>query len=186
MIRRVSFLLILTGFALSACAGPQKQAAVTNPLLPLPEELTVIDPGNDLFMVSLENYVRQKNAPANTQYEFTRLDLDGDGRREGIAIMKTPHSYWCNNNGCAMAVFRAANEGFSLSSEVSSVRGPIIVSEARSNGWRDLVVRVSGRTGWNAKDVALRFDGQHYPPQPAFQPQLEIASAVISGVRIFP
>lgn len=186
MIRGFSFFVLLAGLALSSCAAPQKQASVANPLLPLPDELTVVDPGNDAFMASLETYVRKKGAPANTRYEFTRIDLDGDGRREGIAILKTPHSYWCGEYGCSMAVFQAANEGFSLSSEVSSVSGPIIVSEARSNGWRDLVVRVAGRTGWDAKDVALRFDGRHYPPQPAFQPPLQIASAALSGVRIFP
>ena len=186
MIRYHMLVFLLLGFTLAACAGPQKQSYNANPLLPLPDEFLAHEPDNDVFMASLDGYVRQKGGPANTQYEFTRIDLDGDGRREGIAMMKMPHQFWCNPYGCTMAVFSAADEDFKLSSEVSSVRGPVIVSEARSNGWRDMVVRVSGRTGWDAKNIALRFDGRHYPPQPAFEPKLEIASTAIEGVRIFP
>lgn len=42
------------------------------------------------------------------------------------------------------------------------VRNPIIVSSERSNGWRDLVMEMSGG-GAEATQVKLRFDGKNYP-----------------------
>ncbi|HEY8191545.1 MAG TPA: hypothetical protein VIG74_03905, partial [Alphaproteobacteria bacterium] len=181
------FLPLFTSLALSACGTTAPPStAMLNPLLPMPDNLTPTDPGNDIFMNALEDYVHAKKGPPNTQYEFTRLDLDGDGLREGIAIMKSPHQYWCNFDGCQMAVFRANDGSFSLVSEIAPVRGPIIVSEARNNGWRDLIVRVSGQWGWDAKDVAMCFDGRTYPPTPAFQPKIVLASNAIEGLRIFP
>lgn len=187
MIRLRYFLPIFVSLILTACGtSAPSNTSMLNPLLPMPDSLTPKDPGNDIFMSALEDYIHAKKGPANTQYEFTRLDLDGDGLREGIAIMKSPHQYWCNFDGCQMAVFRANDGSFSLVSEIAPVRGPIIVSEARNNGWRDLIVRVSGQWGWDAKDVAMRFDGRSYPQQPAFAPRIQLASNAIEGLRIFP
>lgn len=186
MIRNLSvFLLALSVFSLSACGTAQEHVS-GGPLLPLPTGLAVNDPGNDVLMGALEDYIHAAGGPSNSQFEFTRIDLNGDGRREGVVLLKSPHSYWCNENGCRMLVLEAGEERFEMCSEISSVRGPLIVTQARSHGWRDIVARVSGRTGWDAKDVALRFDGTRYPPYPAFEPPMKVASAVIDGVRIFP
>ncbi len=168
---------------LGACAGrePPPQEVLT----PIPAA-TFNDPDNDIFMRAVAEYIQAKDGPGNTRYEFTRLDLNHDGRREGIVLMKGPHQYWCGFNGCHMAIFKAHNENFELLSEVAPVRGPLTVSDRLTNGWRDIVVRVSGRSHAQTKDVALRFNGRAYPPQPAYQPPLHVASRPNSGVEIFP
>jgi len=187
MIRPLALLSILMGMTLAACSPPQQQARISGgPLLPMPDIPVVQDPGNNTLMTALDDYIRTKGAPANTQYEFTRIDLNDDGRREGVAIMKTPHQYWCDKNGCTMLVLQAHDTNFTPLSEIRSVRGPLIVSEAHNKGWKDIIVRIPGGINWNTKDVALRFNGKTYPQRPAFEPELEVASNVIKGVRIFP
>lgn len=184
MIRFSRFLLIFMCLSVAACST-KRESAMDGPLLPMPAA-AIRDPGNGEFMATIESYVHGKGGPAQTRYEFTRIDLNGDGRREGIVMLKAPHQYWCGFNGCPMAVFEARNDGFNLMSEISPVRGPLIVSEAKSGGWRDIIVRVSGRTAWETKDVALRFDGRTYPPAPPMQPPIRVASNSIQGIRIFP
>jgi hypothetical protein len=87
-----------------------------------------------------------------------------------------------------MVVMKAANDHFNLVSEIGPVRGPLLVSNTRTGGWRDLIVRISGRQDIDTKDVALKFDGSTYPAQPEWQPALPsvLAMADINGTQIFP
>ena len=156
------------------------------PLTPMPMAKPFKDPDNTQFMPAVAEYIEAKDAPGNTRYEFTRIDLNNDGRREGIVLMKTPHQYWCNINGCNMIIFEAHNDHFSLRSEISPVRGPLVISNKKTNGWNDIIVSVSGRMNATTKEVALQYDGKTYPPQPAFQPAVRYAYNNVGGVRIFP
>ena len=171
-------------FAASGCSSSPQYAGPA--LMPIPESAMFNDPDNTIFMRAVSEYISSKKAPGNTRYEFTRLDLNNDGRREGIVLMKTPHQYWCNFNGCNMIVFKAHNQQFELVSEISPVRGPLTISNKRTNEWNDIIVTVSGRMNSDTKEVALQFDGKNYPPQPAFQPPVRYAYNSIGGVRIFP
>lgn len=159
--------------------------AAGGPLLPLPGEIPVHDPDDGTFMEAISVWLSKVEAPANSQYEFTRIDLDNDGRRDGLVLMQSPHQKWCMDYGCTMYVFHAHDEGFSFLSEVSPVRGPLVVVDAQTNGWRDIIAYVSGRSG-DAKNVALRFDGKGYPVQPALQPASAINLLEADGVKIFP
>jgi hypothetical protein len=180
-------LLSLLVITLSACAGSKnKEIQQDTRLTPIPATKAVNDPSNSIFMNAIANYVTAKKAPNNSRYEFTRIDLNGDGRREGIVLMKSPHKYWCEEYGCYMAVFEAHNSGFTLLSEITPVRGPLTVLDEENNGWRNIMARVSGRSGWDAKNVVLRFDGKTYPQQPAYQPSVQYSWNDMSGTRIFP
>lgn len=180
------YILALLCMILASGCASHKEAPEPDPLTPMPETRLIKDPGNEVFMQAVAEYIRARGAPGNTRYEFTRLDLNGDGRREGIVLMKAPHQYWCGLYGCSMAIFEAHNDFFKLKSEVAPVRGPLTVSDKRTNGWNDILVRVSGREHSETKDVALQYDGRAYPPQPAFQPPIRYAYNSYGGVRIFP
>ena len=160
--------------------------AAGNPLLPIPGADPVHDPDDGIFMGSVSTWLEQIGAPANSQYEFTRVDLDNDGRREGLILLQSPHQKWCMEYGCTMYIFRAHDDGFSYLSEVSPVRGPLVVSELQTNGWRDIIAYVSGRESWRAKNVALQFDGRAYPAQPETLPPTAINMLEGRGVKIFP
>ncbi len=171
-------------FLASGCASNKDQT--NEPLTPIPQTNIVKDPNNEQFMQAIAEYIKAKSAPGNSRYEFTRIDLNNDGRREGIVLMKAPHSYWCGFNGCSMAIFKASNDYFELLSEVTPVRGPLTVSAKSTNGWHDIVVRVSGRMNTATRDVALQYDGRGYPAQPDFEPRVRYAYNDFGGVRIFP
>lgn len=184
--------LILT-FSLSACGtsddGHRLSAidpAAGGPLLPLPNAAPVHDPDDGIFMDSVSTWLNRIGAPANSQYEFTRVDLDSDGRREGLILLQSPHQKWCMEYGCTMYIFRAHDEGFSYLSEISPVRGPLIVTDRQTNGWRDIVAYVSGRESWQAKNVALQFDGRSYPSQPETLPATAINTLENKNIKIFP
>jgi hypothetical protein len=87
-----------------------------------------------------------------------------------------------------MVVLKAANDHFTPVAAIGPVRGPLLVSNSRTDGWRDLIVRISGREDMESKDVALKFDGRTYPSQPEWQPALPsvLAMADINGTQIFP
>lgn len=178
---------IMLVFIVSACGSNNKQMDAEKRLTPLPSHKQIVkDPPNTLFMDAIAAYVASQNGPTNTRYEFTRIDLNNDGRREGLVMMKTPHKFWCEDYGCRMAVFEAHNNGFRLTSEIQPVRGPLVVLDETDRGWKRIMARVSGRSGWEAKDVVLKFDGLRYPPQPAFQPPMQYSCNDEAGVKIFP
>ncbi len=154
-----------------------------DPLLPFPYEDAPDIPDTVLYE-SIQKLVEQANGPANSRFDYTRIDLDGDGRRDALVYLRMPYSHWCGQHGCTLLVLKAGMESFEYVSYVQPIRPPLIVSENRSNGWKDIMVRVDGR--WSeTKDVALKFDGRVYPSDPAEQPPvLEIAS--IDGIRVFP
>lgn len=182
----IVFLLIFAGFALAACADrtPPPVVAAAPPVV---DPNIIIDPSSNLFMGAIQDYVASLGAPADSRYEFTRIDLDHDGRRDGIVIMKSPHQYWCGMEGCKMVVFKAANDSFSLVSEIAPVRGPLVVSASETNGWRDLLLRISGRSYEPPRNVILRYDGHAYPAVPDYGPSVLLASiGDVDGVRIFP
>ena len=125
----------------------------------------VTDPDSALLKVAMADFFKGSSAPVASTYNFVRFDLDGDKRRDALVMIKTPYGYWCGQHGCVMLVMKAHNNGFTLVNSVQPVREPIYISRAKTNGWNNIIVRVSGR--WNkAKDVALRFGGRQYPKDP--------------------
>ncbi|MCB9989400.1 MAG: hypothetical protein H6868_08750 [Rhodospirillales bacterium] len=167
---------------LTACGSSSEISG--DPLLPLPET-SIREPSNSVMLATIDAYVKQQHGPPQSQYQFTRVDLNGDGRRDGIVLMKSPHNHWCDINGCRMLVFRAYDEDFDLISEIAPVRGPLLVSEGSTEGWRDLIIRVSGRSTLQSRDAILRFDGMAYPNSPVLQPAI-YASNELPGTWIFP
>lgn len=130
------------------------------------------DPHDGALMEAISGFLATQNAPANSEYEYTRVDLDGDGRREGIVLFKLPHTYWCGWDGCGMAIFKADNQEFTPLSTVSNVRGPIYVSDKGHQGWRDIIIRTSG-THMPDKNIVLAYDGAGYPKSPLLAPTLQ-------------
>lgn len=157
----LSLLLILT-----ACAGEPDKLA--QPLLPVysgPQ-----DPGDEVMRAAVADFLVASGAPQASDYNFSRYDLDNDGRRDALVLFKSPYGYWCDMHGCTMLVLKASDAGFNLVNAIQPVRGPLYISEnTGSNGWKDLVLHVSGR--WDkAKDVAMAYNGSQYPSNPASLP----------------
>lgn len=157
----------ILALSLSGC-GSSKDNTID--ITPLPENNDLSD---EKLFEAVQAYIAGAKGPPNSQYQFARIDLNHDGRRDGLVMMNLPHSYWCGWTGCTMLVFKAGAEEFSFISQMISVRGPIVVMPYTTNGWRDIVVRVSG-TNMSDKNVAMRFDGNAYPVNPIPQTALHV------------
>lgn len=175
-----SFGLLAALAVLASCSAVPKDAPS------VPQQASFIDPDDSLLVRDLDSYIANSGGPANTRYEFSRIDLDHDGRRDGLALLVSPYYKWCNDNGCQMVLLKAKNDGFDPVSAIAPVRGPVTVADNTTNGWRDLIVRVSGRSSVQSKDAALRYDGQTYPTCPTFAPRLKSNPSAVMGTKIFP
>lgn len=151
----------------------------------MPEE-TLRDPDDAVLDRAMRNMLSETKKPQSSRFQYVRVDLDGDGRRDALVLMTAPFETWCDIYGCTLYVMKARNEGFEYISEIRPVRTPLTVGDARTNGWRDLVLRIDGR--WSrTHEVALRFDGTAYPAAPEGEPPLpEYLIAAAGGMRVFP
>lgn len=181
----ILILIITLLFSLSACSTKEKTDPVVHKVVYDGDQ--VINPGNHLLTRAIDEYIRASSSPLNSRYEFVRLDLNSDGRDDGLVMFKTPFERWCNRDGCTMIIFEAHNHYFSKQSEIMPVRGPAIVSQNKSNGWHDIMIRLSGRE-YNAMNVAMKFNGSSYPPHPESQikPYSHHNDGKINGVKLFP
>lgn len=164
---------------LTACGSSGGEAPV------LDRQAVVIDPGDEALQSAIQQFLAANKGPKNSQYEYTRIDLNNDGRREGLVLFTLPHSYWCGWSGCTLAVFEAQNEDFSLVSRTSRIRGPLVVGLTRTNGWEDIAVRLSGTDNAD-RNVLLKFNGSGYPDNPMNEAPIPYDLAALGGKRIFP
>jgi hypothetical protein len=158
---RIALGLACVLLLLASCASEPKMARA--PLIPVPSG--PIDPPDAVLRAGVADFLSQSQAPAASGYEFSRVDLDADGRRDALVLFNAPYGYWCDRNGCTMLVLKAGDDRFTLVNAIQPIRAPLYISDSQSNGWKDLIVRVSGR--WDpAKDVEMAFNGHEYPSNP--------------------
>ncbi len=180
--------LLLAAFAalalpsLAACSGTgEEDLAYSAPdMFAAPQ-----DPSDSRLRASIQSYLADQKGPANSQYEYTRMDLNGDGLRDALVLFNLPHSYWCGWSGCTMAVFEAGDNSFRVVSETSRIRGPLVIGSTETNGWQDIGVRISG-TDMADRNVLLKFNGFGYPDNPLNEDSLPYDLASLGGTRIFP
>ena len=162
--RRLLTVLAIIPLFLSAC---ETSTPDTQTLTPIPAGVN--DPDDAALTKAIQQFVQNTSAPAATGFDYVRYDLNDDGRRDALVYLKSPYGYWCGTHGCALLIFRAHDEHFSLINAVQPIRTPVHISTLKTKGWKNLVVRVSGRAD-KAKDVAMQFDGRQYPTDPSKLP----------------
>lgn len=144
-----------------------------------------VDPNDAVLRKAIAGYLNSHEGPPNSQYEYTRVDLNGDGLRDGLVLFNLPHSYWCGWSGCTLAVFEAGDNSFRIVSETSRIRGPLVVGSTQTNGWDDIGVRLSGMESAD-RNVLLKFDGSSYPENPLHEAIIPYDLASLNGTRVFP
>ena len=162
-----TFILLLSAiFILHGCSGNTNNPGLT----PMPTSGHLSD---KKMKEAIADYLKQHKAPAYSEYQFARTDLNGDNRRDAIVLFKVPHTYWCGWDGCGMLILKAGNDRFTPASTISNVRGPIYIPNSRKNGWRDIIIRISGAEMAD-KNVVLSHNGRSYPNKPLLAPDLNI------------
>lgn len=178
--RRILTLVLLSPslifiLGLAAC-GPARNIYI---------EETTHDPDDSVMIDSVVAFLKVTGAPVSSSYEYTRVDLNADKRRDALVMLKNPYGHWCDFNGCTMLVLRANDDSFSVVNAIRPVRGPLYVSPVRTNGWTDIVMRVDGRQT-KTKDVSIKFDGAKYPADPSVLPPTTLYLDRKIGQRVFP
>ncbi len=102
------------------------------------------------------------------RYFDAATDLNGDGRPEVVVYAYGP--MLCGTGGCNTLVFTPDASGYRLVANVSVSRPPIQAASRTTNGWRDLLVHVSGGGIVEGYDAELKFDGTSYPDNPTVAP----------------
>lgn len=176
MIQR-SILACLSCLALTACGSTDSPPPAT---ASSPHGLTEAH-----LRAAIGTYIADQKGPTHSQYEYSIADLNGDGRRDALVMFNLPYGYWCGWGGCTMAVFDGSGDSFALMSEIRNVRGPVIVTQHGTNGWKDIAVRVSG-TRMSDKTVVLQHENGTYPENPAGLTDIAQAMIDIPGQRLFP
>jgi putative lipoprotein len=115
-------------------------------------------------------------------HQTAQVDLNGDGHQDALVLLENP-MYFCGTGGCTMLVFKGTKSGFKFVSRSSLIRGPVLVSDTKTHGWRDLIVEVSGG-GIAPKKVALKYTGSKYPMNPSTLPALP-KNQPLKGTKIF-
>jgi hypothetical protein len=115
-------------------------------------------------------------------HQTAQIDLNGDGHQDALVLLRNP-IYFCGTGGCTMLVFKGSKSGFEFVSRSSLIRGPVLVSNTTTHGWRDLIVEVSGG-GVAPKQVALKYTGSKYPLNPSTLPALP-KNQPLKGTKVF-
>lgn len=119
---------------------------------------------------------------AKQRFMTAYVDLNQDAANDALVLMNSPD--FCGSGGCTLLVFQGQQQAFKFVSRSTLINNPIVVSDQRTNGWRDLIVDVRGG-GAQPTKVALTFDGKAYPLNPSTQPALPTNSPV-KGIEVLP
>lgn len=162
MIHRITLTILI--LLIAACSSSPEEPSSSR------TETAPQEPTNEQLFQTITGFLSAKGAPASSRYHFQRIDLDNDKRRDALVYMHGPYGYWCGTHGCPLFIFKAGSNTFTpVGGPVKPVRTPIYVSSLETKGWRNIIVRVSGR--WKkSKNVALRYDGRQYPTDPSHLP----------------
>ena len=129
-----------------------------------------------------------RDLPGPIHYFATQVDLNGEAPPEFVVHVAGPMV--CGTGGCDTLIFTEGDDGLTLVTSIPVTRPPIVVARTKTNGWRDLIVHISGGGVLPGHDVRLRFDGTTYPRNPTVEPAEPLAqeaqgTAVITEFESF-
>lgn len=114
------------------------------------------------------------------KYYYNYIDLNNDQHPEIFVYLIG--SYVSGSGGSTALIFEDNNAEYKLLSQFSLVHNPIIISDDQTNGWKDLIMYVSGG-GITPFYSHIKFDGNRYPENPSIQQPVQ-AGKVVNGVAI--
>jgi len=169
----LSLFLLFLVFFIASCSSNKPISSQdqkdNGPLLPMSNEQIFPSSDSGDVKAAMEDYFKRINAPAFSQYDFVRRDLNGDHLKEALIYVTTPYGRWCGVHGCNLVILQAHINGFSLMGSFENIRPPFYISKETSQGWHDIAIEENGNLHKKAKTYILRFNGNNYsrpPKQP--------------------
>ena len=103
-----------------------------------------------------------------TRYDFNRVDLSGDGEPELPVHLFGGNM--CGTQGCTTLILQRQGSGYKVLTQIGSTKTPVFVSQHATNGWKDLIVMVSGGSTLPTYYAILPFNGRGYPENATVAP----------------
>jgi len=116
----------------------------------------------------------------NVRYYYNKVDLDEDGNPEIFVYLVGPPV--CGTGGCSSAIFKQENGEYRLLSRFSLVNNPIIISNKKTKGYKDIIMYVSGG-GIESFFAQIKYDGTTYPSNPSIEPKINVGTK-LEGIAI--
>ncbi|MTI69269.1 MAG: hypothetical protein FH751_03295 [Firmicutes bacterium] len=114
------------------------------------------------------------------RYYYNKVDLNDDGVYEiFVYLVGFPV---CGTGGCSAAIFKQENNDYVLLSKFSLVNNPIVISDTKTNGFKDIIMYVSGG-GIESFFSKIKYNGKTYPSNPSIQPKVKPGTKV-DGIAI--
>jgi hypothetical protein len=104
---------------------------------------------------------------SHARYFYNKIDLNDDNKPEVLVHVLDPT--FCGTGGCTTLIFKSVGQNYQLVSEIRLTRLPIIVTNQKTNGWKDLILNARGGGRGSAGNSGLylvRFNGRTYPDAP--------------------
>lgn len=143
-------------------------------------QLSESDRDEKLEKAIIETLEYDKETDGIVRYYYNRIDLNGDEKPETFVYLLGP--YVSGSGGSTAFIFENGEDGYKIVSRFTLVQNPIIVSDNTTNGWKDLIMYVSGG-GIEPFYAQIKFDGSKYPSNPSVQPQIK-SGTVVKGTAI--
>ena len=179
--RRLAFLFAF-GSLIAACSDSRQAADAPAPDSKEPRELSMRSSDSPAVPLpsSIAADIRGDYAIEGdeTRYLASNPDLNGDGQAEFVVHVIGPAA--CGTGGCTTLVFTPDGDGFRRVSTITVSSPPVRISSVSTNGWRDLIVHVSGG-GAADGDMQLKYSGQGYPEIPTLA---DAAAKSIEGSEV--
>lgn len=103
---------------------------------------------------------------ASYPYLYQYIDLNNDGTNEAVVLLGGIN--FAGSGGQTMLVMKFENKEWSTFSRSTLANQPIIISDSMTNGYKDIVLYVSGG-GAEGNYHTLKYDGTSYPLNPSTQ-----------------
>lgn len=93
------------------------------------------------------------------RYVYGHVDLNEDGNSEVFVYLMG--SIFCGTGGCNLLLFTEEENGYRLIDQFATTRIPVIVSNEKNHGWRNITWLKSGG-GYPSSYLTYMFNGKHY------------------------
>ena len=116
----------------------------------------------------------------NLRYYYNRVDLNNDKKPEVIVFLFGQGM--CGTSGCGALLFQKIRDKYKLVTAFEPARNPLIVSQTKTKGWRDLIFYNAGGGIIPGYYSRCRFNGRTYPENPTVEQDSPPLKTGVKGV----
>ncbi|WP_460294459.1 hypothetical protein [Clostridium tertium] len=107
-------------------------------------------------------------------YLYNKVKLKDDDSYQILVYLEGPR--FCTERGGTLAILEEKNNEYNVISKISNATNPIIISENKTNGYRDLIVKMIDSDKDDFR--LLKFNGNAYPLDPIKEERLKRDSKI--------